>query len=912
LFDCDSFGVCAATALQFQTNEMASYGTDGSVDLYTDRGTDIDFQALATTDDRETKSMDLYLDIGDADLLEHRIHVTMHKCGEWPRSAPPSQPRSTDPDCPANIAGDQDCCGTVGAPEIASWRGSLPVNTPELIEGDYHVWARLFDTRNVNTTTPDIFDMVTLHVTSLEDTCVPACIKLNSLQPASNIPGNCFYNEADATRNVLPAPRDRLSFGLGHGETIRPYIQATQPGFYTDAMGNDIPTIQPNANYPIVDQNLLLRKVTYQTCIDTDFGTVYGPEVALPYPYYMALDTLFTNTGCSQATGCDQDVALRAYDRIGTVNGTAFHLVTDTSRPAFLIYRPDTTYRDVPFQFTVLVHDRIDTEVSLHIDHYERTTSFDNRSTAATPVPSGNVSVSNAPWLKLTACGIAETRCDVGQLDVVRIPRLANTTMYDIGGPHDRSAACDYLFDGDGDGRLDTVFDGRALRVKGHLLATESAAGGYNDYVLDVDGDGQLTPGEPLVPMTPTGTAVNAGRCVQAFPSEAVRAFLMTSETQVFSYTLVRNTLGSAPYRVAIRDLVFNNDADPSSTFSYPVGCVTACRQATSTLIGRFDTAIPFVDASVTDLNVTAVGVLPGDPVWLNATVEEHSPQLPEPSSPLVFGVSEKQVFLQILNGTRMCPAVTNTTVPLQAGFTKCYSLFPPAFQGQCAILCQIFQLPLEPQTQGCPAPPDVVHMFNVCVERPDLAIPVETRDHELRLPYAPGIHTVAGFVGLAGAANDTTLANNVRFVDFEVFLGRVVSGTMDASGHATNGKEYLIRADSRGLPVLTGGAVKLGPSGAIVDRYDLTFKQDPSLRYEFTPDGGKTTLYWEPSQRQSVDPAICGYNDTVTASCMRPITVIPTSRGSTSTTTKASPDVALALPVAVVALAALALRRRR
>ncbi|MFO1533680.1 MAG: hypothetical protein ABR562_08335, partial [Thermoplasmatota archaeon] len=211
LFDCDSFGVCAATALQFQTNEMASYGTDGSVDLYTDRGTDIDFQALATTDDRETKSMDLYLDIGDADLLEHRIHVTMHKCGEWPRSAPPSQPRSTDPDCPANIAGDQDCCGTVGAPEIASWRGSLPVNTPELIEGDYHVWARLFDTRNVNTTTPDIFDMVTLHVTSLEDTCVPACIKLNSLQPASNIPGNCFYNEADATRNVLPAPRDRLS-----------------------------------------------------------------------------------------------------------------------------------------------------------------------------------------------------------------------------------------------------------------------------------------------------------------------------------------------------------------------------------------------------------------------------------------------------------------------------------------------------------------------------------------------------------------------------------------------------------------------------------------------------------------------------------------------------------------------------
>src|SRR5262249_42618831 len=150
---------------------------------------------------------------------------------------------------------------------------------------------------------------------------------------------------------VPPAPKQRISLALGHGDTLRPVVLASQP---------DIPVSPPFPN-----PNLMLWKLTYQTCKETSTGPAYGPEKPLEDPsvayghgnvFYLSLDTLFQG---------DQDVALRAYDRQGAVNTTAFHLVTATALPTFLVtfngetVRPAVVYQDIPFQLNVLVHSRV-------------------------------------------------------------------------------------------------------------------------------------------------------------------------------------------------------------------------------------------------------------------------------------------------------------------------------------------------------------------------------------------------------------------------------------------------------------------------------------------------------------------------------------------------------------------------
>lgn len=837
------------------------------------------FEAHNVTDDKSVATLEVYLDLLDEqDNVKHRIVVPLQK----------------DCDDPLRPAVSSDCYPYAQGAERMTWNGSLPVDTPELIVGSYQVWARAFDRDGLNTSFP--MGKVTLEVESPDGDChpllasggIPPCIKLNRPQVASNIPSACFAGEANPRMNVLPLPRERLSFALGHGETLRPQIQGPYP-----------PDIEPGTNPPrpyfFTNPNLLLWKVTYQTCIEADVQpgqcggkptatrcALYGPEIPLESPYFMALDTLF-----NAATPIDQDVALRAYDRLGRVNGTAFHLVTDTQLPTYLVDVPATNYQGIPFQFNVLVHDRVDTELSLHIDEFEEGRDLDNLTTSCHLVQ-GACTAQSPPQGNVTLASGAT----VGVLNVVRVPRLGMAVGYDMTGQHDRSADCAFLFDANGDGLLDSILEPRTLVVSGKLLATQSAEGEYNDYIVDADGNGELTPGETLIVGSPNGRPAEAEKCNRnAFSSPAVQQFLRNDATQVYSYTLTRNTLGNTSYRLGIKDLVFNNYAAPY--------CDPDCSgvDANSTLVGSFTTVRALVDASIQNFTVSPGPFLPGDAVWLNVTLEQRSPQRPEPQAPMLLVVDS---FDRLANGTLDCPQAE--LAPTGRVAARCQVVTPDSFVFLQPYLQAFFGANTKDTSTGCPNPSDPVHEFTVCIQRPNRA------DRLALVPYGPGQHTVAAFVNVFESVEDTDMGNNIQMASFEVYGGKVIHGTADVRGKATgSSKEYYIRMGERGFPTLEDGVVRLAADGSVQATYDLNYSAENDRQYRFTVDG--TELYWNPTGKLSVDPSVCGMPSNSTALCTRPITVIPVAK-ATTTTTKPSPDAAALLPI-VLALAAMAMRRR-
>ena len=941
-FDCNpETGACVGTALAVGsptslTSLTAPLSeTKAKVNLVLDRGLSIPFTAYNVQDDRETVTMEVYVAIiNQVGFISHYLVVPMHKCGPYLTGG------HADPYCPKALTApiDRKCC--VNGPsetEVSDWVGFLPVDTRELVVGSYVAFAKADDANGGTTWSP--FEMIEIEVESVAGgNCGPPCIDINP--PVYLTPGYFFQNrQVGVPHNGLcfpfagPPEQYRETFALGHGETLRPIITAPTP----PADEVDPSTGQP---YQLTDPSLLLRKVTYQTCSEVALGSnanrtaVYGDETPIQSPYYVGLDTLFSGD-------TDQEVAIIAYDRLGGINYVVVRVITDTTQPPYLIQRPETTYRDVPFQFSILVHDRLFTEVSLHITDYEGATDFERRSTSETPYIT-NVTVPNQPWLKLLNCGLNKTKCDVGQLSVTTVPTLAGAIRYDIGGKHDFTSPCSYLVDFNADKRLDFVFDPVSLSVKYPLLQ-KSGSGGFTDYVVDTNQDFSVGSTEEVIKGAVNGTVQDSDKCVLAFGSDAAAAFLNADDTQVFSYTLTRHQLGNASYRVGIRDIAFNNDAAPAYDFTYPAGCKgKACHLYNSTLTGQFTTDRALVDASVTELNVSAGPILVGDPVWVNATVRQGSKQVPEPHAIMVFGIDDAERFacldkvLQAANLTDVpascqplqqrvaaCPGTSNSTVPLQNVATKCYSLMPASFAGQGSFLRLALGLPGPPVAGDCPAASDTNHTFNVCSQRPDFSLPEGSRDRELRLPYAPGPHRIQGRVFVTASVNDTVSSNDYKEASFEVYLGRVVQGSVDAFGHAKgSGKEYYIKADCpasgtavraacRSTPQLSKGAVKVNAAGEVQASYDLRFTQNGTLRYEFSPDGGKTLLYWEPDHKQAVDRSLCGFNDTVTAPCMRPITVVPVVK-TTSSSTKSSPDLAVVAPVAVALVAGLFARRRR
>jgi len=829
------FGMALASSATFSKNL--------TVDMISNEGDTVLFAIPDATDDKEVVSAQTVLDLQPNNPSDppHRIRVAMQKV---------QTTQGVD-------AGDPP-----GTPEISTWEGALPVDTPDLVEGTYDAWAQVFDGDGHNATYG--IGNSTLQVDA-NDVLGPSppLILLNRNEPASNLPTDCFTGGSDPHMVVPPAPRSRISLGLGKGDTLRPIIQATLGG------GEDNP-------------NQLLWKVTYQTCKETATGPAYGPEVPLEDPsqvftghtnlFYLSLDTLFQG---------DQDVALRAYDRTGGVNGTAFHLVTATDIPRFMVafgdqvQRPPIVYQGIPFRMAVLVHDRIDAAVSLHVDPL----GVQNLTTARDP---------STPWVS-----------------VARVPALGSpsVTAVDLG-----DGRCGYAYDADGNGLLDTVFDPQAMRTL-PLLATASAARTYNDYVIDANADGLIGRAEVRLPGRSGGGLARANQCVDPGQGSAMHAFMVANETQVFAYNLTSNLLGTGHYRLAIRDLVFNRYADPVDSFTYMYA--GRPQSWTSTLTGAFETVRALLDARVRPLEVPKTPLLPGDPFWLNATIEQHGQGTPEPRSPLLVRVGEAGQFDK--NGTAPCPAPS--PFPRLTVVVRCTMVLPPEFSPLAGFYNRTLNAP--PLGLPCPQSTDPIHVAVVCVQRPTV---VQYGGHDLEpnlhvaLPAGPHTLTVSA-IPVSPSVNDTDLSNNVASTHgFEIYAGKVVQGTVDAFGNTTSGKEYYIRADATGRILAKNGAVAVDGNGTVTGQYDLMLVQNGTLRYTFSPDGGATTLWWDPGARHDVVKDRCSFGAGSTHDCTRPITVIPLSRKpKPSTSTKASPGLEPLLPLlAAVAAAAVGLRRKR
>lgn len=138
-----------------------------------------------------------------------------------------------------------------------------------------------------------------------------------------------------------------------------------------------------------------------------------------------------------------------------------------------------------------------------------------------------------------------------------------------------------------------------------------------------------------------------------------------------------------------------------------------------------------------------------------------------------------------------------------------------------------------------------------------------------------PGIHEVRVTAVGPAIANETAPGDEHGSLMVESFLGRITVGS----------QVYNIRADTRGLPaqVVLSGTSKTFPLSLI--------DSDRGVAYRFVAEGNRT-IVWDP---------------------LVPVQVVPTSSGTTSDPgDKDAPAPGIALALLVVALAALAQRRRK
>lgn len=212
-------------------------------------------------------------------------------------------------------------------------------------------------------------------------------------------------------------------------------------------------------------------------------------------------------------------------------------------------------------------------------------------------------------------------------------------------------------------------------------------------------------------------------------------------------------------------------------------------------LKGSFVTEKAGTDARVVSASVGPGPFLPGDLVPLHATVR-HEPRAgfkPEPRPALRLALTDNDRSV-VMSANRTHPLYTMT-----------------------------------PQLTG----------------RQDFDVPLQDRE------FLPGDHSLVFTVSLPPLVNETDFSNDASSpVAFTVYLGEVVQGSSFASG-----QRYFIVADRSGLPVLHNGAVEIGADGKVVRKHDLTFAQDPNVRFTFVVSDktGNHTLYWDPLARYSL-----------------------------------------------------------
>jgi hypothetical protein len=404
--------------------------------------------------------------------------------------------------------------------------------------------------------------------------------------PAKARPTGCFPG-------VPRAPAQ----AVGRSTVLRPEI------FFEDV------TVEDQADGVLAGMvpDLLLWKVTYQSCLESDGQRAVGPEVRLKSPYGLDIDSLFDG---------DQDVMVSFYDRMDNITRIVVPIVKDLQRPVFFVDFPNVTYQGIPFQFKVYVQDRLDTSVRLFIDSVNVTKD-------GKPVPYENRTTSIQPRYGEGAFSFA-------------LPPLRQVVQYDLDPPVGKTGACELLYDANGDGTLDTAYDlPHASFIP--LLSKKRATGNITDYIVDANRDGRINPGETVLNGHPRTVIDMAGaQPCQLIMRQAVVEFLQQAPTQVYEFNVTREVLGTARYAIEVRDLVFNLVAQ-RYTFRWSGGNIS------QDLVGTFVTRKAETDASVVQAIPANGPFLPGDVVEIRATVRSDVPGTiaPPPAIPLSLKYDE-------------------------------------------------------------------------------------------------------------------------------------------------------------------------------------------------------------------------------------------------------------------------------
>ena len=533
--------------------------TLNDIDLLDDAGKVIQFNSAGIFDDINTFAVNAILH----HPLGHTIVVPLKK-----------------------LTGCTDC-GPAG--ETSNWQGTLAVNHPDLVSDRsgsgvvYRVELEAIDLSGLKASEPAAEQ---LNVKVQAANIIEGFASFGENLPAKARPTGCFPG-------VPRAPAQ----AVGRSTVLRPEI------FFEDV------TVDDQTKGVLAGQvpDLLLWKVTYQSCLEDDGHRAVGPEVRLKQPYGLDIDALFDG---------DQDVMVSFYDRMDNITRIVVPIVKDLQRPVFFVDYPNVTFQGIPFQFKVYVQDRLDTAVRLYIDSLNVTKD-------GKPVPYENRTTS------------IQAKYGDGAFSF-GLPPLAQIVQYDLDPPVGQTGACELLYDGNGDGLLDTAYD---IPHESFipLLAKKRPTGDVTDYIVDGNRDGKINPGETIL----TGHAKTVIEMQGAAPCTlllrpALVEFLKQAPTQVYEFNLTREVLGTGRYAIEVRDLAFNLVAQ-RYVFRWSGGNVS------QDLIGTFLTRKAETDASVKQAIPANGPFLPGDVVEIRAVLRSDVPRgiVPAPAIPLSLKYDE-------------------------------------------------------------------------------------------------------------------------------------------------------------------------------------------------------------------------------------------------------------------------------
>lgn len=800
----------------------------------------------------------------------------------------------------------------------------VPIDTKQLLVGTYDIVLAVHDSDG--TTILSAPDANEVEVVADPDPGAPVVGMYGVKAKAAATANTCFAGNTDMPTQII---------GPGQSRRISVNFTSTQDGNgFTIDWG---------------DPHLLLWKVTYQYCINGPKDAagrpipLYGKETELAEPFVLDLGNLpHTN----------QEVKIRAYDRMRRVVEMVVPLAIQADPPQVKVLMSPVTFLNLTTTMDVLTHDLVNHQVLVTVLNYTQANgvftptqdaqSTQNRDEVAN-IPNLNDSylrdVTGDRYvdflLDQDANGVYDHVFDITTRNITAILSkcASNVLTYTVdsntNGKVDKNeatfqgacdgsvyavdksvlkctACTDKPYDVDGDGVVDTLVSSKDLlngpNMYDHFRRTgakvdipvlvaqqpclldPTKAGGYaddgtclkpfEDPTLDLDGDG--TPdvtfdsnadGVPEMvflsgaPTHPSLVTANAGlwgftegtpKTYDPKMGTTLLGFLRQAATTDFEVHITRQVEGPTRYSLFVDDVTGNHFVGG----------------------GRFTTIRAYADAAITAVATSATShLLAGDLVNVTATV-----------SVLAGADGLPPVPVRILfDGQDGRPCYVNGVSVIG---------YPP--------LAGVGGSPVRACMRGADDPKSPAPVF-----------------------FGPGRHHISAKAVVPTEVNDPNPDNDVGGTDLEVFLGAVVDGP----------DTYYIRASDQGVvPQLAGGAVQFASDSgsAVVGTHDLSFDQSgghPVYHFNVTAiqDGHSVTkeIYWDPTARAHVNgaeawpdaanpDAHCKPGHTPVDDACRAVTVASAPKGaSSSSPAKKSPAGGAAF-LAVLAVLAVAVRRRR